>query len=92
MEILLIYFNILAGPCICAFGAEANSIIVICGNGHYYKFVYNSKGESTKDVCTQFLDMTEWKDDYGYNWWYMYNGFILSEIYVEFRIYWNYCY
>lgn len=35
------------------------SIAVICADGTYYKFLFNSKGEYSKDVCHQFLEMTD---------------------------------
>lgn len=32
---------------------------VICGDGCYYKFVFNLKGEYVRETCAQFLDMTD---------------------------------
>ncbi|XP_076031166.1 WD repeat domain phosphoinositide-interacting protein 3 isoform X3 [Oratosquilla oratoria] len=49
--------------CICAFGPANNSVIAICADGNYYKFVINGKGEPRPEIYLQFLEMTDEKMD-----------------------------
>ncbi|TRY74083.1 hypothetical protein TCAL_01583 [Tigriopus californicus] len=47
-----------ATPCICAFGATPNSILAVCADGSYHKFLFE-KNNFTRDVYQQFLELTE---------------------------------
>lgn len=46
-------------PCVCAFGADNNSVIVVCADGWYYKFSFNVKGECIRECSSHFLDMSD---------------------------------
>ncbi|EDV27380.1 WD repeat domain phosphoinositide-interacting protein 3 [Trichoplax sp. H2] len=45
--------------CICAFGNDSNTVIAICGDGNYYKFQFNEKGEYSREMSQNFLEMTD---------------------------------
>lgn len=49
-------FRVPESHSICAFGPNPNSVIVLCSDGAYYKFVFDlTKGESRQDAHAKFL-------------------------------------
>jgi len=45
-------------PCICAFGESANSVVAVCGDGSYNKFVFDpTKGSSNREVYQMIFEM-----------------------------------
>lgn len=51
-------FRVPEDKCICAFGSDPNTIVVVCANGHYYKarFDPNRGGEMVREDFAQFID------------------------------------
>jgi len=41
-------FHIPESRCICCFGADNNSVIVVCANGRYYKYVFDPQKKEAK--------------------------------------------
>lgn len=45
-------------PSVCAFGtSDPYSVIVVCVDGSYFKFLFNTKGEYTRQTYTNFLEL-----------------------------------
>jgi len=42
--------------CVCAFG-QNNSVLAVCADGSFYRFLFSPQGECKKDVYEQFLDI-----------------------------------
>lgn len=36
-----------------------NLLLAVCGDGNYYKFQFNDKGESNREISQNFLEMTD---------------------------------
>ncbi|GAV09355.1 hypothetical protein RvY_18909 [Ramazzottius varieornatus] len=45
--------------CICAFGSDRNTIVAICADGSYYKYIFDQDGKCSRDTFSQYLEMTD---------------------------------
>lgn len=46
-------------PCVCAFGENCNSVICVCVNGSYYKYIFSNDGKTcNRESYENFLDMS----------------------------------
>jgi len=52
-------FHVPDTRCICTFGPQPNTIIVVCANGGYYKFSFDAKGAEPKPPVQAYFYQKE---------------------------------
>jgi len=50
-------------PCVCAFGQSGSSIVAVCLDGTFHKYVFNSDGKCNREAYDVYLDIYE-EDDF----------------------------